>query len=54
MQRGNEQREYLAPILRKYNIRDRRFIAYDPAQEIHQFRMAYLAGATETFNEIEA
>ena len=53
MQRGNQQREYLRNIFMKFNVQGQRYAAFDPVQEINQFRIGALVGITAEFNEID-
>ena len=54
MNRGREQRNYLSPIFELYNRRDIAFVAYDPVQEIHQFKIGAFIGISSEFNEVDA
>ena len=54
MNRGTEQRNYLTPIFENYNRPNNRFIAYDPVQEIHQFKIGAFIGISSEFNEVDA
>ena len=54
MKRGYEQRTYLAPIFHKFNNNGYRFAAFDPVQEINQFKIGALVGITPDFNEVDA